>query len=237
MWLRVLILLGILGLIFLKVNFIKNSQAQTPDDNLENVWLSSAYDPESPFPLEARAGMVLNRYTGEIFFKKNEDLVLPIASLSKLMTAVVALESGDYDQGALRRMLIISDNQAADKLVGSKIALLNLKAKNLGMNNTYFEDASGLSPNNRSTVSDLLKLVNYSLRYPEIWEALSAEEYRGTKNTNELLGKYGIIAGKTGLTDEAGECLILLTKDLITIVLNASDRFEESKKLIELFTQ
>src|SRR3989338_6398250 len=100
---------------------------------------------------------------GLIFFKKNEDLVLPIASLSKLMTAVVALESGDYDQGALRRMLIISDNQAADKLVGSKIALLNLKAKNLGMNNTYFEDASGLSPNNRSTVSDLLKLVNYSL--------------------------------------------------------------------------
>lgn len=231
------ILLAILGLIIFNAQVFGGRPKET-EASIINIWLSPNYDPESPFPLDAKAGIVLNRHTGEVFFKKNEDMVLPIASLTKIMTAMIALDRGAVNQDLLDKALIISDNDAAEKLAGKEgVWIMNEKARELGMLDTFFEDASGLSPNNVSTIKDLLKMVEYSLGYPEIWQTLAKPKYKKWPNRNELLGKHGVIAGKTGFTDEAGQCLILLTDDLITIVLNASDRFEESEKLIELFNE
>lgn len=229
MIIRVAILLGILSLLLVNTQFID----KPVEPAIASIWLSPTFDPESPFPLDARAGMVLDRHSGEVFFKKNEEMILPIASLTKIMTAIIAIEENTYNTSDFNRMLVWSDNEAADRL--GNVEAMNAKAEKIGLYHTHFEDASGLSPNNTSTILDLLKLIKYSLDYPHIWQSLALPEYEGIKNRNELLGKHGVIAGKTGFTDEAGECLILLTNDLITIVLNAQDRFEESEKLIELF--
>lgn len=235
MFFKTVILLAILGLIIFNTQVFGENPKETEASAID-IWLSPSYEPESPFPLDAKAGIVLNRHTGEVFFKKNEDMILPIASLTKIMTAMIAIDRGAVDQDILDKTLIISDNDAAEKLAGKEgVWIMNEKAKQLDMKSTVFEDASGLSPNNVSTVMDLLKMVEYSLGYSEIWETLSKPKYKEWPNRNELLGKHGVIAGKTGFTDEAGECLILLTNDLITIVLNASNRFEESEKLINLF--
>jgi serine-type D-Ala-D-Ala carboxypeptidase (penicillin-binding protein 5/6) len=55
-------------------------------------------------------------------------------------------------------------------------------------------------------------------------------------NTNELLGQIpGIIGIKTGWTDNSGECLVTYVegdRDLIVVVLNSSNRFADTKTLI-----
>lgn len=47
--------------------------------------------------VSAQAASLMNADTGEMLFTKNADQVLPIASLTKIMTAIVAIESGDLN--------------------------------------------------------------------------------------------------------------------------------------------
>ncbi|MGH8631579.1 MAG: serine hydrolase, partial [Burkholderiales bacterium] len=44
--------------------------------------------------IKSGAALVIDQESGELLFGKNEDQVLPIASITKLMTAIVILESG-----------------------------------------------------------------------------------------------------------------------------------------------
>ncbi len=142
----------------------------------------------------------------------------------------------------LHIMLIESSNDAAFALaeevgVRSFIGLMNLKANNLKMENTYFFEPTGLDYEdsflngtgqtseemNFSTAQDLFKLAKYLLKNPLILEITSEKEYPlylsdGTfhhllKNSNELLEKIpAVIGGKTGFTEKAGGCLILFLK-------------------------
>jgi D-alanyl-D-alanine endopeptidase (penicillin-binding protein 7) len=132
-------------------------------------------------------------------------------------------------------MLVASDNEAAEALAKEDtIERMNQRAWELGLVKTRFVDTSGLDPGNVSTPYELVKIVEEVLKNPTLVKILGTEKYKNLKNTNELLDLPNVIAGKTGYTDEAGQCLVLITKKLITVVLNAEDRFEESKKLIEL---
>ena len=106
--------------------------------------------------------------------------IRPFASITKLMTAIVAIEhSNDMDRKIKARtsklplaeytrleiltaMLVRSDNGAAEVLAsdypgGRKafIQAMNNKAKDLGMVNTKFSDESGLDRHNTSTAEDL----------------------------------------------------------------------------------
>jgi D-alanyl-D-alanine carboxypeptidase (penicillin-binding protein 5/6) len=195
------------------------------------TWLETRLIPESPFPLQAKAGIVVERDSGKILYQRNPHEQLPIASLTKLMTALVA----DYDKDLFYRMLVASDNEAAEALAKEDtIERMNQRAWELGLVKTRFVDTSGLDPGNVSTPYELVKIVEEVLKNPTLVKILGTEKYKNLKNTNELLDLPNVIAGKTGYTDEAGQCLVLITKKLITVVLNAEDRFEESKKLIEL---
>ena len=223
-----------------------------------------------------------NRY----LLKKNENEKLPIASLTKLMTALVVLESENKDYGLekvtiisqkavnqqggqglltsgeilsiknlLYIMLIESSNDAAYSLaelegVKQFVGLMNLKAVELELSDTNFKDIAGLSPDNYSTVEDLLKLTKYLLeKHPLVWEILSSDKFRlitpqgkfhhQLLSTNELLGVIpNIVGGKTGETIEAMGCLLLVLKNpenqnyLIYIILGSNDRFGEMQKLI-----
>jgi len=190
----------------------------------------------------------------KILFAKGIKKKLPIASLTKLMTAVVAVDNYDLsDVSDLLHMMIIgSCNKSALALserIGEEkfVGLMNQKAKEIGMLDTYFVEPAGLSENNYSTAEDLVVLVKYILadaKYSEIINISREEEFYlesvGTfKNTNQLLAELpDIIGGKTGFTEEAKGCLILITYNgksndyIIDIVLGSDDRFLEMKKII-----
>lgn len=219
----------------------------------------------------------------KILFGKNENQILPIASLSKLMTALVALESYNLSQqlevtkeaveqpedfgqlkigeslsaeNLLYLILIESSNDSAftlSELIGQKgfVDLMNLEAEHLGLFGTHFTDPTGYSVENYSTTKDLVTLAQYLIeKRPIIWEISSFSEFdlytpdgvfhHKLLNTNQLLGEYTeIIGGKTGYTEEAGGCFILILKNskdesfLINVILGSEDRFEEMRKLID----
>lgn len=218
----------------------------------------------------------------KILFEKNSETRFPIASLTKLMTAIIVLDNYNLSQnislnvksdsqlpvtqdlklgdtlpveGFLHIMLIESSNKAAYALaenVGEEtfISLMNRKAKEIGLQNTFFADPTGLSSKNVSTAKDLTKLAEYILKnYPNIFAITKTQEmdlidFGKVTNTNQLLGEIPEIAGgKTGFTNEANGCLLLVVtntkaKDylandyLIYVVLGSDDRFSEMKNII-----
>lgn len=237
------------------------------------------------FNVSAKSAVVLDVETDTVLYSKNSEEILPIASLTKIMTALVVLENADLDEVAiisrnafntkgsknglavgeeisvenlLKIMLVSSNNIAAVALaehtsgsVDDFVALMNEKADLIGIENTEFFNPSGLDGkenNNISTAYEIARLVDYALEKPLIWEILRIQKTavisldgkieHKIKNTNLLLGKLkNITGGKTGLTDEAGQCLALVVGDpndnhkIISVVLNADDRFLETEKL------
>jgi len=175
--------------------------------------------------------------------------VRPIASITKLMTAIVLLES-DVDlsekvpykglfytknnftrEELLNLMLVKSDNRAADALaesMGGKlwtVYQMNKRAIALGMYDTKFDDVSGLSAKNISTAKDLVIMLTDAYKHDKIREisALSRydlkvvdkknkENHIPVNNTNvKLMNKFDIIeVSKTGTTNAAGKCLVML---------------------------
>ena len=260
--------------------------------NQENILqpLPSRIKGVADFNIEAKSALVLDVGTDTVLYSKNSDEKMPIASLTKIMTALVVLESIDLNdtvtisknafdtagrkdslvvnekikaEDLLKIMLIRSNNTAAVSLaehssgsVEEFVKLMNQKAESLGLKNTNFSNPTGFdSDENYSTAYDLAQLFDYASDELLIWEILRIQECRGgsrpaptsldgnikhnLKNTNLLLGKLeNITGGKTGLTDEAGQCLALIVGDpvnnhrIISIVLNAEDRFLETERLV-----
>ncbi len=236
-----------------------------------------------------------NRFSSSPFavareFEKDINRQLPIASLTKLMTALVVLENYDLSKeikiseeavaqeeslGSLEAgktfsvkyllypLLMESSNDAAfaladdyEEMTEEKfVTLMNLTAQKLNLNDTFFINPTGLDPQepeaktNYSTVRDLSKLAEELLKQPLIWEILSAPKYNlygpALANTNELLfdeslsWQARIIGGKTGHTDKALGCMLLVLKApanegyLINVILGTNNRFGEMKKLVE----
>jgi D-alanyl-D-alanine endopeptidase (penicillin-binding protein 7) len=156
-------------------------------------------------PSEAKRSistLIYNETKQQLAVATNLDLQRPIASITKLMTAIVAL---DYD-GDLRRripmrgssqipagsytrqelmmaMLARSDNGAADAIAEdypggrrSFIQAMNAKARKIGMESTVFDDPSGLSRQNLSTAMSVGILLQVAALYPFIREASTQKE-------------------------------------------------------------
>ena len=51
------------------------------------------YDGNGPLQLASAKALVINQYTGEVIYEKNTKEVTPIASVTKLMTAMVVLDA------------------------------------------------------------------------------------------------------------------------------------------------
>ena len=153
----------------------------------------------------------------------------------------------------LRGMIVQSGNDAsialAELLAGSETAFaqkMNAEAARLGLANTHFENATGLSqPRHYSTATDLARLSAALVRdFPEDYKLYSLREYRynniSQSNRNRLLWIDPHVDGmKTGHTDAAGWCLIASAKRgerrLLAVVLGAasdSARGAEAQKLL-----
>lgn len=211
----------------------------------------------APQGLTISSALVKESVGNRVLYELNVGQHWPLASLTKLMNAVVALEN--IPQSATRdslvkRMMVISDNEAADALaetLGTEqyIALMNAKAQALNMRQTGFSDASGLSYLNQSTAGDIDKLVTYILiRHPEILAFSRAKTVRiGTAeraNINKFAGRADFVGGKTGWTDEANGNLVTVFSSQsgpITVITLGSptreDRFIETNILFEWATR
>ena len=121
---------------------------------------------------------------------------------------------------ALQALLLPSANNVAVVLArftaGSEadfVDLMNDTADDLGLADTHYDDASGMSAASVSTAADQVVLYDLALQDPvfaAISGSLTAEiPVAGTvSTTNGLLGTDGFVAGKTGSHDAAGGCLV-----------------------------
>ncbi|OGN07554.1 MAG: hypothetical protein A2750_00450 [Candidatus Yanofskybacteria bacterium RIFCSPHIGHO2_01_FULL_45_42] len=240
----------------------------------------SALKPE----INSKAVLFYDLRSGKYLFEKNIKEKLPVASLTKVLSAIVALENLDQDdvvtipkeavrvdnerqdlylgenisvRNLIRVMIVESSNDAAYALADYAqkkgidfIQKINEKSLSIGMFDSSFTDPAGLDDDAFSTAEDMIKLVAYSLQYDVMWEfsrekeiLVKSEDGRiahTVKNTNQLLGVIpDIVGGKTGYTDQALGCLILIVdlpgydSKIISVVLGSDDRFGDTQKVIE----
>ncbi|WP_110421998.1 D-alanyl-D-alanine endopeptidase [Burkholderia vietnamiensis] len=243
------------------------------------------HDTPDALALRSSVAYVVDQNTGRPLFDKNSHAVVPIASISKLMTAMVVLDSKapmtdqievtdedrDYEKGTGSRLsvgsvlsredmlhiaLMASENRAAAALSryypGGRpafIAAMNAKAKSLGMNDTHFENSTGLSSSNVSSARDLVKMVNAAYQYPLIRQFSTDRTYdvnTGKRtlvynSTNALIrgnGSWDIGLQKTGFINEAGECLVMQAtihgRPMVMVLLDSFgkySRFADASRL------
>ena len=127
---------------------------------------------------ESHTVLVYNVGTKETVLSENADVIRPMASITKLMTAMIALDRYDLSdklptgkksratvEQLLIKLLVRSDNGAAEVLARNYpqgrtafIRAMNDRSAQLGLVDTKFSDPSGLMPNT-STAKELVKLV------------------------------------------------------------------------------
>ena len=105
---------------------------------------------------------------------------------------------------------------------------MNAKAKELGMENTFYDDPSGLSAKNVSSVEDLFKLVKYINKYRryilDITDQRSGSARGMTLYTNSRFASYkDYVGGKNGYTDEAGKTNIAIFR----LPLEGDDKYRD----------
>ena len=153
----------------------------------------------------------------------------------------------------LRGIIIASGNDAsvaiAEHIAGSESAfaeLMNFYAKQLGLLNTHFANATGLpDPNHYTSARDMAILSQALIReFPESYALYSEKTFSykniTQENRNRLLWINNLVDGiKTGHTDSAGYCLVASGKKdnmrLIAVVMgtkNNATRIDETNKLL-----
>jgi serine-type D-Ala-D-Ala carboxypeptidase (penicillin-binding protein 5/6) len=127
--------------------------------------------------------------------------------------------------------------------VAKFVDLMNARAAEMGLVDTHFMDPHGLDdPNHYTTARDLATITWYACRQPKFMQIVSTHYYEGYGHelyqTNQLLDTYpGADGVKTGLTDNAGACLVFsATRDghrLIGVVLNAPRLWDDASALLD----
>lgn len=157
----------------------------------------------------------------------------------------------------LKAVLVRSSNDIAACLArdhsGSEAAFANLmtaRARQLGMVNSRFQNASGLpAANQYSTAHDLGILASHAMRQPLIRDAVSTKSMtfrfangstKRIENTNKVLLRYPYCTGiKTGYTNASGKCLISGAsrngRNIIVVVLGSTSAkiWDQSQALLE----
>jgi D-alanyl-D-alanine carboxypeptidase (penicillin-binding protein 5/6) len=210
------------------------------------------FNSNAAFDIKARSAILQDYLSGEILFEKEPDNSIYPASMTKIMTAIVAFDLIKKGNLSLHEKFIISENAwrlssagnssmfimvgdeitvdnllkgiiiasgndacvaLAEGIAGSESAfaiLMTAKAKEIGMENTNFANASGINnTENISTVRDILIMSNYLIKnFPEEYKYFSEKEFTWNRtggdpitqgNRNPLLYKnLGYDGIKTG---------------------------------------
>lgn len=193
---------------------------------------------------------------------KLDDKVHVSANSARMGGSQVYLEEGETQivDELFKAICLRSANDAAvalaEHISGSIdvfVQRMNERAKQLGMLNTNFKNATGLPDEEHFTTAYDISLMSRELiQYPKIheWLTIYMTDIKVGKNkdvtqtlvnTNKLIRDYqGANGIKTGLTDEAGHCLAASAKrgnlSLISVILGgptSNSRFLESKQLLD----
>lgn len=248
---------------------------------------------------DAGAAALFDVSARDVMYAKNAHTRLQPASLTKIMTALVALKYGSKEQvltatsavnitesgaalcglmagdtmtlhQALHILLIKSANDVAmliaENVGGSVegfVKLMNEEAKAIGATNTCFQNPHGLTQENHYTTAyDLYLIFNAAMEYDLFQEIIHMSEYQTTfydkagaekklniKSTNRFFkgdftapDKVTVIGGKTGTTNAAGHCLILMTRDIngnpyISVILRSTSSDVLYTEMIDLLDE
>ena len=271
---KIVALAALAAVLALAVGFAQAAEPRQTDPRYKHKSTARAPHPDEVY-LRSAVALVQDANSGETLIAKNQGVILPIASITKLMTAMVILDAGvnldqrvaisgddyDYVKGTRSRLrpgtvltrdellllaLMSSENRAAASLARTYpggtavfVAAMNAKAAALGMNDTRFVDATGLSSANVSSARDLARLVGAAHEYPLIRQYSTREsasvqslgrklDYR---NTNGLVrnAKWDIDLQKTGYISEAGRCLVMrvrmASREVVVVLLDSWGKF------------
>ena len=191
---------------------------------------------------------------------KWDEMITASESASSMGGSQIFLKVGEKMtvEDLLKGVAIASGNDAvvalAERIAGSEeqfVKRMNTRAKDLGLKNTNFINATGLTADNHySSAYDMSLIAKELVKHEKILEFTSTyEDYlrKDTKspfwlvNTNRLVRfKEGVDGLKTGFTDEAGYCLTATMKKdnmrLITVVMkeeNTSKRSADTTKMLD----
>ncbi len=232
----------------------------------------------------AQAAVIADARTGTLLYVINPKKRWPLASLTKLMTAVAfEAQARNMDEitfaphhflfqnhvsyfkpgerylasDVMRAMLLASSNEAGEALADhlgrtNMLTRMNQFANEWDLADTHFDDPTGISASNQSTVADLAVFVkNINTRYPQIFEIsrdakwimteLVSGSTREVKTINLFAGRADFLGGKTGYTEDAnGNLLSLFShngRPVLIAILGTNDRFGETEKLLNWFIQ
>lgn len=233
-----------------------------------------AAEPPGDSEIYALAAALIDGDTGRVLYDKNGCDVRAMASTTKIMTLIIALEYGNMDdmvtvssyaakmpdvqlgiiEGEQYRLsdlmyslMLESHNDSAVAIaehVGGSVEgfakMMNDKAKELGLEDTYFITPNGLDAEDKNgkhstTAIDLALIMKYCImdspvreKFIEICQTRdhSFTDYEGKRsysvhNKNAFLDMMeGVVAGKTGFTADAGYCYVgAVTKDNKTFII------------------
>lgn len=234
--------------------------------------------------ISSPSAVVICNESGRILYNKNAKEQRKMASLTKMMTAILLVENCEMNEqitidkracyiggseagikpndtitaeNLLYGMLLPSGNDCAMAIgyhIGGSIenfaAMMNKKAKELGLEDTNFENPHGLDSENHYTSAYSMALISrYALSYKKIRDVAATKEAtvnlgsftKQLRNTNSLLRTYDKAdGGKTGFTNGANRCLVASASEnnlkLIAVVLGSetsSMRFNDAKAILE----
>ena len=235
----------------------------------------------------SETAVLMDADTGAILYNKGMDEKRYPASITKIMTALLALERSGLDEEVtfteecladqtsdsgnlgmkvgeiltmrqcLMALMIRSANDVATQIAvhvaGSVSAfadMMNQRAQELGCVNTHFVNASGMPDENHyTTVYDLYLIFQAAIQNPTFVDIIHTTEYTvdyldpngmsiqqvWTSTNKYLMGTdtapdgITVIGGKTGTTNDAGYCLVLLSNNaagdqIVSIVMKADCR-------------
>lgn len=236
----------------------------------------------------SKSAILLDFDTGKILYSKNDNEVLPPASMTKIMSMLLIMERIDNKTLSLTDEVTISENAAsmggsqvflqagetykveellkgiaiasgndavvamAEKISGSVsdfVALMNEKAKSLGLTNTKFLNPHGLDTEGHvTTARDMAIIARELIKHTSILKFTSIyEDYLKKSdgssiwlvNTNKLVRFYDGVDGlKTGFTKNAGYCLTSTAKKnntrFITVVMGAETSDKRSSDTVNM---
>ena len=187
------------------------------------------------------------------------DIVTASAYASKKGGSQIWLKEGEQMtvDDMLKATAVASANDActalAEFIAGSEDAFVNKmneRAKELGMNNTHFENCTGLddtADGHLTTAYDIALMSRELLRHERIrnYSTIWTDTLRGGEtaltNTNKLIRFYDGATGlKTGTTSKAGCCVSATAErdglELIAVVMgsdNSNDRFNSARAMLD----
>lgn len=232
--------------------------------------------------VSCRSCILMDMDSGRILYEKDANNPRLIASITKIMTSILAIESNKLDdivtvgnevlkmygsniyiepgekiklKDLVYGLMLRSGNDAAvviaTFIAGSEenfVDMMNKKAKEIGMKNTYFNNSHGLDEvtQNESTAYDMAILSSYASKNKTYMEIVGTKKYtiKTNKKTylwnnrNNLLFSYKYLTGgKTGYTPSAGKTLVTTASkndlNLTAVALNDGNHYETHKTLYE----